>query len=666
MSDPPAAHWAPGTPVEVSGRLERLEPASTAGYAISVVTITERTATALFDRLEARAGARAAALRQGLRETAAGIPGAELVPGFAVGDTSAVPQDTEERMLESSLTHLTAVSGANCALVTIAVMAVASRLGAGRRLRILLAGAGLAGFVVVVGPDASVQRAAVMAGVVLVSDFGGKRRTALPALACAILALLCADPWQARAPGFTLSVCATAGILLGVPSVERGLRRARMPRVLVLPVAVAAVAQFACGPILLTLHDGIPAVGVLANVIAAPAAPIGTGFGLLALVLLPVWSSGGAVCVWVASGATRWVEATATVTSELPLARWHWPGGTVGVLLLVCCEVAIVAAWAIRSERLPVPGAPSQARSHPWQEAPPRPRRARLLIALLTSAACGTGAAVIVVTPVANRIATPSGWSVVACDVGQGDALLLRDPEEPREVMLVDTGDDAELLAACLSSFGVTRIATLVLTHDDQDHVGALEVVAPIAEAAIIAPPTREQAETGIREVTAELQAAAVPWVIGSTGVAGAADGTGPDWRVLAPGEGAVPEETNDASLVMRVDAGGVSVLMLGDTGEAEHRALLRTGAELTADVLKVAHHGSGDQDPALITAARAQVGLISVGADNSYGHPHPDVLRALQAAGTAAVRTDTAGAIAVSRTEEPGEPFDIWVERAT
>ncbi|WP_224778602.1 ComEC/Rec2 family competence protein [Leucobacter sp. Psy1] len=653
-------HWAPGTRVEASGRLERLEPASTAAYAVSVTSMQETAPVALAERFRGAVGALAAELRHGLRGAAEGVDGAELVPGFAVGDTSAVSELTDERMRESSLTHLTAVSGANCALITAAVVAVTSRLGAGRRVRIALAGTGLCGFVIVVGPDASVQRAAVMAVVVLVADFGGKRRAALPALGCAILVLLCADPWQARAPGFTLSVCATAGILLFVPAVERALRRTGMPRVLVLPVAVAAVAQFACGPILLTLQEGIPAVGVLANVIAAPAAPVGTGFGLLALIALPVWPAAGELALMIASAATRWVDATATVTAGLPLARWHWPGGVGGAVMLACCETAIVVAWAIRSERLPVPGEHPVARRHPWEAVRPRPRRARLAIALLTAAACGTAGAIIIVAPVADRLATPSDWSIVACDVGQGDALLLRNPSAPAEVMLVDTGDDPELLTECLRRFAVTRIATLVLTHDDRDHVGALEVAAPIADEAIIAPPTREQMDTGVREVVSDLDAADVHWSIGTAGRAGARDRQGPAWRVLAPPEGAVPAEKNTASVVMRVEAGGLSVLMLGDTGEAEHRALLRTGADLSVDVLKVAHHGSGDQDPALIAAAAADLALISVGAENTYGHPHPDVLDALDATGTRVLRTDRFGSIAVSR----GSPPEVWVER--
>lgn len=671
LQEPPPRSWAPGTRLDVSGRLDRLEPASVDAYGVSVVAVAESTPGSLAEQVERAMGEGAVSLRYGLRDAAADVDGAALVPGFAVGDVSDVPDDTDARMRDTSLTHLTAVSGANCALVISAVVAVASRCGAGRRTRIALAAAGLGGFVLVVGPDASVQRAAVMAAAVLVSDFGGKRRAALPALACAIIVLLCADPWQSRAPGFTLSVAATGGILLLVPSIERWLRRARFPRALALPVAVAAAAQFSCGPILLTLQDGIPAVGILANVLAAPAAPIGTGVGLLALLLIPIWPDAGHACVVLASWATQWVEATASVTAALPLGRWHWPGGAVGALALALCQAALLLAWAVRSGTVPVPGAEIPPRAHPWQPRHHPPRLVRTTVAVLASASLGTVIAVIIVTPVAERVATPAEWSLVACDVGQGDALLVRDPAAPDAVMLVDTGDDPEKLETCLERFAVTRIGTLVLTHDDRDHVGALEVAAPIADTAVVAPPTREQDATGVRDVTANLDAAGVPWRIGTAGQVSDPAADGPEWRVLAPADGPLPAEKNAASVVMHVTAGELTILMLGDTGEPEHRALLATGTDVSADVLKVAHHGSGDQDPALVEATRADVGVISVGADNGYGHPHPDVLDALERAGTRALRTDLSGAIAISAgsagagAADSSSPPEVWVERS-
>ncbi|MFV0433078.1 MAG: ComEC/Rec2 family competence protein [Leucobacter sp.] len=551
------------------------------------------------------------------------------------------------------------ISGSNCALTTGAVMWAAGWLGIGRRGRIVLAAAALGAFVFIVGPDASVQRAAVMAAVVLVSGFGGKRAVALPALGAAMIVLLLADPWQALQPGFALSVAATAGILLLVPGIERGILRAlpfRAPRWVVLPVAVAIAAQFACGPLLLFVQPGIPAVGVLANVLAAPAAPLGTGIGLLAMLMLPISGTVGGAAVVLASLPARWVAGIAQVTSALPFAHWPWPEGWGGAVLLAVVEAAVVCAWLLTTRRIAL-GNDRFAGRVPWRGRRHLSTRGRTVVAVLLCAAAGFFAGPTVIAPAIGRIGTPSDWRVAACDVGQGDAILLRDPADPDRVMLTDTGDDPALLTACLERFGVRRIALLVLTHDDRDHVGALPAVADMTDAALVAPDNRE--DGAHRPVMEQLGAAGIPSRIGTAGTVGSTGSL--RWEVLAPSPEAVPPDANAASVVMRVRSGDVTVLMLADTGEDEQRALRLGGEDLGADIVKIAHHGSRDQDPELPEAAAAELAIVSVGADNGYGHPTAETLDSFAAVGSLPLRTDAHGSIAVSGA--PGE-LRVWTER--
>ena len=663
--------WGPGTLALASGTLVSLDAGSSARYGVrvtsfdAVATDGADSASATIRAVTTHAAAR---LRAGLREAAAAVPGAELVPGFAVGDTSLVPEHLDQQMRESSLTHLVAVSGANCALVVAAIFTVSGWLGVPRRARIALAGSALAGFVAVVGPDPSVQRAGVMAAVVLLSSFGGKRAIALPGLGLAVLALLVHDPWQALQPGFALSVAATAGILLWVPDVMLLLGRVfPSPQWVRLPVAVAIAAQFACGPLLLLVQSGFPAAGLVANVLAAPAAPWGTGLGLLALLAAPLLPEVSHACVWLASMPASWVVATAEVTAALPGARWAWPGGWGGAALLAGVEIAVLVAWWLLERRFgehadrdpgaPSPGAPVTSGRTPWGWNVPRPRRTAVWIAALLCGALGAFLGPTLIAPTTARLTTPHTWSVVACDVGQGDALLLRDPGAPDTLMLVDTGDDPERLDSCLERFGVHRIAILVLTHDDRDHVGALSAIVDQVDRALIAPSNREDGD--VRPVLASLQTAGVSTQVGGSGMIDALGGL--HWEVLAPEPGATPADTNSASLVLRVEAGATSVLLLADTGEDEQLALQRTDADLDVDVVKVAHHGSSDHDPGIFTAASAEVALISVGADNGYGHPTASVIEGLRRTSTTVLRTDELGSIAVSG--DPGA-LDVWAER--
>lgn len=662
LGEPPQMEWGPGTRVIVRGVPESRPPDDHEAYAVDAERV--RSAAVPAGSIGAAVTRWAASVRVGLRSVAARIAGAELVPGFAVGDTSLVPEELDEAMLSSSLSHLTAVSGANCALVIGSALWLLGRLGMGRRWRLAAAGAALAGFVALVGPDSSVQRAALMAAVLLVSGFGGKRAAALPALGLAMLVLLVSDPWQSLQPGFALSVASTGGILLATEPVSRWLhRRARIPRVFALPVAVAFAAQSACGPLLLLLQPGIPAVGVLANVVAAPAAPIGTGLGLAAALAVPLGAGAADLLVGAAALPAQWVAGVAHLATALPAGRWHWPQGWPGAVTLTGCQLMLLLAWGLGRGYLALPGrgqgqgqgAHSVRRAMPrmpWHSATPAPRAVRVVVSLLIASSLGIFVGITLVWPAAELGETPRRWVIVACDIGQGDALLLRNPRSPREVMLVDTGDEPEKLTRCLDRFRVRRIALLVLSHDDRDHVGALESIIGRVDRAMIAPTVAGEA-TEEREVVRQLEEAGVPFRIGHAGDRG----TGIDWRVIAPASGE-PADANAASLVMIVDAGAARVLLLADTGFEEQSALLRAAEDeqrriggenpLRADVLKVAHHGSRDQDPRLPAAVGARWALVSVGADNRYGHPTAETIANVERSGARVLRTDESGSVAL------------------
>lgn len=683
-------HWGPGIAVELTARLKTQPPQDAAAYTASPIGLP--TEVQPLGSLQAKIGATAALLRHSLVSNASQVPGAELVPGFAVGDTSLVSEELNGAMLESSLTHLTAVSGSNTGLVIAAVVWSVARLGAGRRFRTVAAACGLLAFVVIVGPDASVQRAAWMAAVLLIGSFGGRRSTALPALGFAVLALLATDPWQALQPGFALSVAATGGILISTPPLTRWLHtRVRLPKILALPFAIALSAQLFCGPLLLLLQPGVPAVGVIANVLAAPAAPIGTGIGLLAAALGPLSSPVATFTVSVASLPAGWVAATAEVCASLPGGRWNWPEGWPGALLLLACQLAFVAAWALRQGRVGIPGIGRIKPRSPWLPAPEAPLSIRVTAAVLISGSFAVIISTTLLNPMATYLQAPRDWVIVACDVGQGDALLVRDPLRPNDVMLVDTGDQPEALESCLTAFGVQRIALLVLTHDDRDHTGALDSVVQRVDAALISPTLLGERQDQ-RAVVRTLERAAVPYRVGVAGDGRSSTTSGMSWLVLAPSNTDLPTESNAASLVLLIEIDGHRLLLLADTGyeqQARLKARWQSGGALSNGahsgdrisaappraasltelplsniaVLKVAHHGSRDQDTAFTESIAARWGLVTVGADNRYGHPHEDTLATLARAGTRVLRTDRYGSIALVLL--PDGTLTPWVEHA-
>lgn len=562
--------------------------------------------------------------------------GGTLLPGLAIGDDTAVGAELDASMKASSLSHLTAVSGANCALVTAAVFFLSACAGLGRRGRVVAALLALLAFVVLVTPGASVVRAATMAVVVLIGIARGRPSQGVPVLALAVMVLLVHDPWLARDYGFALSVLATGGlIVLGAP-LTRILSR-WMPRAVALGLAVPIAAQLACQPVLVMLAPTIPLYGVVANVLAAPAAPVATLLGCLACVALPLLPAIGQALVWIAWLPSAWIAQVATTTSALPASALPWADGVAGVLL--CAAVlAAVAVLVLGRRRI---GRGVQA------------TLAACFLALGTVGYLGMLGGGLV----GRSIAVPGDWQLAACDVGQGDALLVRDAGE---IAMIDVGRRPAPVAACLDRLGIARLQLLVLTHFDLDHVGGLDAVLGKVERAIVGEPGRAIDHRAVES----LRAAGVRVEQGVAGDEGAIGGL--RWRILWP-PGAQNGEPvlggNPGSVTLAIEGSRMRSVFLGDLGEDSQDRLLAGGGVQPVDVVKVAHHGSADQSEPLYAALRASLALVSVGDDNGYGHPTASALGMLARGGTTVARTDTSGLILVSPGAQPGR-LEVWTER--
>ncbi|MGR0221628.1 ComEC/Rec2 family competence protein [Agromyces sp. ZXT2-6] len=567
-------------------------------------------------------------LRDGLADAAQrlGGDGGALVPGLAIGDTAGVSEELREAMTAASLTHLTAVSGANCAIVTAAVFWAAGRAGLPRAARIGAALAALLGFVLLVTPESSVVRAAVMAVVVLVALGVGRAGGGASALAVATVMLLAIDPWYSRDFGFALSVCATAGLILLSGPLGRALAK-WMPRPVAAVVAIPLAAQLACQPVLILLEPVLPVYGVPANLLAAPAAPIATVAGLVGCLLLPVLPSVGFAALQVAWLPATWIAMLAHGTQRLPVQTVSWLPDAPGAAL---CAVA-VAAGLVASSR------------------PPGRGRAIAAAVLVVAVALPVGAAA--GRPLVARAALPGDWQIMQCDVGQGDAVLVRDAGA---TLLVDAGPDPGALERCLDLAGIRRLDLAVITHWDADHAGGVAAIAGRVGVVLHGPLDGGRSKRALAPLVgggAEVMEVAS----GASGSLGEAD-----WRVLWPPARTAPG--NDASVVLDLRSERFRAVFLGDLGEEAQERLRRDHDLGRADVVKVAHHGSADQSAELYRELAASVGFVGVGAENGYGHPTESLLDLLAHGGTAVVRSDQVGTSALIAADGG---FRLWSERA-
>ncbi|MEN9752550.1 MAG: hypothetical protein RL670_241 [Actinomycetota bacterium] len=567
------------------------------------------------------------ALRQALlaNSMAVSAESSALVFGLTLGDDSALPLGLREAMQTVSLTHLTAVSGTNCAIVVAASYFLLSRFSL--RVRVLSSAGVLIAYVCLVGPQTSVLRAAMMATVVLLSKMLGRAIHPAYALASAVIFWLALTPSVAVSLSFQLSVAATLGLLWLTPEIYG--RLSHWPKWIAMPVSASLAAQLFCTPLLLNLQGGLPTFAIPANLLAdVLIAPI-TILGLLAVVTTSVPIICGAL-FWLASLVAEPIVLIAKYFANLPFATMPWSLDAFGVgaaLLL-----AIFAVLWFSSARL-------------WL---------RNLAALGAIALCIASAG-----NVANRMVQylqwpGPDWQVVSCDVGQGDATVVR---SGGDVALIDTGRKEVSIDGCLSRLGVDRISLLVLTHFDQDHVAGLAGALANRQIDLAMVTAYADDRPGADWARGQLERSHIPIVIAERGMAGTLGDS--KWQVLNPEhDGAEAEDSNDGSIVMTFALAGFDLIAMADLGE---KGQMRLAQKVPSSgifrarpvVLKVAHHGSADQYAELIEALHPAVSLLSVGQDNGYGHPTARTLQLLERTGSIIARTDLLGSLAIGRSVE-------------
>lgn len=272
---------------------------------------------------------------------------AGLLPGMVTGDTTHLDGSLEMAMKTTGTTHLTAVSGANCSLILGGLVLLARSFGLSRGAAATVALGGLAAFVMMVGPDASVLRAAVMGGIGLTALSSGRRGRSLGYLCLAVACLLILDPSLGRSVGFLLSVLATLGIvLLARPMASWA--PAWVPRWLASGVAVPLAAQLLCSPVLVALQPQFSSYSLLTNIAVAPfVAPV-TILGTLAVPLVPLLPWLAVVPMAGAGASAGMVAAIARFFAGLPGAALPWPEGPAGIATMTLWSVlSILTVWLV-------------------------------------------------------------------------------------------------------------------------------------------------------------------------------------------------------------------------------------------------------------------------------------------------------------------------------
>ena len=550
-------------------------------------------------------------VRDGLRTAASPLPNGPrgLLPGLVDGDTSGLSPDLVAAFRTTGLTHIVAVSGANVAIVLGAALVIARRLRAGLRAQALVGVLTIVGFVIVARPQASVLRAAAMGLVAVLALATGRRRRALPALCAAVLCLIYIDPTLARSVGFALSVVATGALLLLAPPLRTWMAQ-RLPGWLADALAVPTAATLACAPLIASISGQISLASIPANLLAEPAVAPATILGVLAAAVAPVSMGAAQLVARVAGLPCWWLVFIARTFSRLPGAAVPWRDGAAGALTLLALGSGVgLLLWSARWRGVVL--------------------RVVLVLGLVASA-----------VTVRHRLATqswpPADWVVAACDVGQGEAIVVR--AGPQSGVLVDAGPSPVAVDDCLDALGIRTLASIVLTGGTSAAVGGVPGALHGRTVGEIDAGSELEADADVR-VRGWASAAHVAVGSAKPGVVNVAGNV--SWRVVAE---------SASARVVSIGVLGVRVLVAGDLSAADEAELVPTAgplsspvASLRADLLVVPHDGAA-LDPAFLAAVGPRVAVISDGLGNAQHDPSASVLNALSALRVRIIRTDKDG----------------------
>ena len=576
-----------------------------------------------FDRIEqARA-----AVRERFFAVLGETPAAGILAALAVGEQRAISNEEWRLFRRTGVTHLMSISGLHVTLVSglAAWLAAfgwrrvarrAPRLCHGVPARKAAAAAAIAaalGYTLLAGFGVPAQRTLLMVTVVALALWSGRIASPSRTLALALGVVVAADPWAPLAPGFWLSFGAVALIFYVAAGWSEGEARLRQW------VRIQWAVTIGLAPAALLLFGQVSVVGPLANAIAIPLVSVVVTPLALAAALVPL-DAVLQLAAWLTERLLEFLEWCAA----LPVAVW---------------QTRVPPSWSV----------PFALAGVAWLLAPRGvPWRATGIALMLPAFALPA--------------ATPrrgEAW-VSVLDVGQGLAVVAR---TQTRTLLYDAGpaygshgDSGErIVLPLLGASGVQHLDALLLSHDDTDHSGGAVSVLEGLETDLLLSSLPEDHAARAFAPFAQRCARGMQW-----------QWDGVQFALLHPAvsDYGRARGSNDLSCVLRVSAGGHSVLL---TADIEHRAeaalLARDARGLRADVLLVPHHGSRSSSGAdFVRTVAPRWAVVAAGYGNRFHHPSPQVLERYRAAGAGLLRTDLDGAVTI-RMDASG--LHVEAERA-
>ncbi len=567
-------------------------------------------------------------------------PQASLAQGIVLGIRSTIPDSLKTSLSITGTAHLLAISGIHLGIVAGLLITIGLRIFGRRHYTyVWLALLVIWFYALMTGMQAPVIRSAIMASIFLLAELLGRQKNAFVALAFSAAVMAGITPQILWSVSFQLSFLSMTGIIFIAPFLQEISRkivrdrlneedfRARAVILITDSFSITLGAIIAVWPIIAYNFGIISFIGPVSTFLIAPALPFIIITGVLTALAGLVSNPAGQIAGWIA-----WPFLSYMLWMVNAFAGLSWAAASSNAgrtLLWTYYSVLFILIWIKYQHRKLIKitsciaGSARQAIDRTADIYDRIPKKwiipPLLVIAFLTSFTAAT-------MPDHNL-------SVSILDVGTGDAIFVRNRNQN---ILIDGGPSPQAVCLELSRrmpFWDRSLDLVVLTHPHFDHLnGLIEVLHRYKVRQVLAPNLTPDSPF-FQEWLNLIEAKNIQYTLAMAGQQIVLR-NGAILDVLNPENtlsGDFREDMDDNGIVMRLTHDRISFLFMADVGQPTEENLISRRADLSCSVLKVGHHGSSTSSTAgFLNAARPQIAVISVGADNTFGHPSTEVLNRL------------------------------------
>lgn len=563
-----------------------------------------------------------------------------MMKAMLTGEKEDIPAESYQLYTKAGVVHVLCISGLHMSILAMyTAFFVEKILRRSQRTAAMVTIFTVLAFLLFIGPSPSACRAAAMTSVVMLGRVLYRVPDQINDIALAALLILVIEPLYLFHAGFQLSFITVIGIWLGVGRIPAKKKKERGHfDWLKNGFLVSFYASLFSYPVVAYYFSSVSLAGLAANLLIVPLSGLLLGFGLLSAFLGAIWLPAGVFAAGSVYAILQIFKTVCAVLTQLPFA--YILTGCPSALCMLLYYAMLL--WFLECGK----------KKGGW----------RIGAALSAALFCA-----VFENPLFRKENT-----IAFLDVGQGDAAVLSTYDG--KAFLMDGGGQfgkdlgnnvgARVVLPYLEYLGISELEGIFLSHPDSDHMtGILEVLESVptkglylSDAAFI-----ENTETQLLKETVEkYQVPLYNINAGDSSEAGEFFCLYPEAKIsLGAGD------KNQGSAVLRYTYGGVRTLFTGDISAREERFLLQQGADVSAEILKVAHHGSKySSDAAFLRAVSPRIAVISCGENNLYGHPHEETLQRLGQSATTIFRTDQEGSILVTIGREGTVAVKTMAER--